>query len=156
MKKLRFLLRWPVALLGLFVRRRPDSWAIVMDRYQDFEGNLRTLAQYLLRRGDCKVYLLNHRRSFNQDLVRDCPGLILIQAGSWQELIARLRCRQVVVSHGLNSVLGIYRRLTGVRLINVWHGIPIKAMLLETDAPWLCPSLRRRAVQRLALPRSSG
>ena len=95
MKRLRSLLAWPVALLGVFIRRRPDSWAIVMDRYQDFEGNLRTLAQYLLRRGDCKVYLLNYRRTFNQSLVVDCPGLVLIQAGSRQEFVARLRCRQV-------------------------------------------------------------
>lgn len=128
MKKLRSLLRWPVALLGLFVRRRPDAWAIVMDRNQDFEGNLRTLAQHLLRRGNCEVYLINHRRSFNENLLQDCLGLVLVRGGSWQEFVARLRCRQVVVSHGLNSVLGIYGRLTGVRIINVWHGIPIKAM----------------------------
>lgn len=128
MKRLRSLLGWPVALLGLFVHRRPRSWAFVMDRHQDFEGNLRTLAQHLLRRGDCHVYLLNHRRSFNESLVADCPGLILVQGGSWQEFLTRLRCRQVVISHGFNSVLGLYRRLTGVRLINVWHGIPVKAM----------------------------
>ena len=128
MKRLRSLLSWPVALLGLFVRRCPRSWAFVMDRHQDFEGNLRTLAQHLLRRGDCQVYLLNHRRNFNESLVADCPLITLVPGGSWQEFLTRLRCRQVVISHGYNSVLGIYRRLTGVRLINVWHGIPVKAM----------------------------
>jgi CDP-glycerol glycerophosphotransferase (TagB/SpsB family) len=128
MKRLRSLLSWPAALVGLLVLRCPRSWAFVMDRHQDFEGNLRTLAQHLLRRGDCQVYLLNHRRSFNEKLIADCPGLILVQGGSWQEFRTRLLCRQVVISHGFNSVLGIYRRLTGVRLINVWHGIPVKAM----------------------------
>lgn len=122
------LLTLPTALAGLFVKRDPKAWAIIFDRRQNVEGNAFALANYLESLPDVAVTILDHRLKASPIPLAPDSRIRVVRGGTWKEWLTRLRARHVVVSDRLKPVWGPFRWLSGVRLINVWHGIPIKGM----------------------------
>lgn len=118
----------PITVAGWLSRRQPNAWAIIFDRRQNVEGNAFALARYLATLPDTEIYLIDHRLQPKPIPLDPGSKIRVVRGGSWQEIRARLRCRQVVVSDRLKPVWGPFRWLAGVRLVNVWHGIPVKAM----------------------------
>lgn len=122
------LLTLPTALAGLIVRRDPNAWAFIFDRRQNVEGNAFALANYLDTQPDVSVTIIDHRLKPTPIPLSPDSRIRIVRGGSWQEWLTRLRARQVVVSDRLKPVWGPFRWLGQVRLINVWHGIPVKGM----------------------------
>ena len=122
------LLTLPTALAGVLVKRDPKAWAIIFDRRQNVEGNAFALANYLDSLPDVSVTILDHRLQASPIPLAPNSRIRVVRGGSWQEWLIRLRARQVVVSDRLKPVWGPFRWLRDVRIVNVWHGIPVKGM----------------------------
>ena len=119
----------PVTIASWLAPREQKSWALLLDGKQRYEGNIRALAHYLSQQPDTTVYLLNHRNDQPSDIA-DCHTINVVQGGSWAEMRARLKSQHVVFTHAHSKSLlnGRYALIHGLNLINVWHGIPLKAL----------------------------
>ena len=149
MKLLDALLLPVVALAGRLVPRRPHAWCFVIDDHQTFEGNPATLATYLHKQGNVEVTLLDCRKR-NRSTLSLPEGVNVVRAGGWAELKLRLRCRQVVICHSLRPIEGRFSWLSDVRVINLWHGIPVKGMG-NMDAGFPRRNLRKKFHNRAKL-----
>ena len=149
MKLLDALLLPAIAVAGKLIPRQPQAWCFVIDDHQTFEGNPATLATYLSGQPGVEVYLLDYRKR-NRTSLQVPPSITVVAAGTWAEMQVRLRCRQVVLCHGLRPVEGRFSWLSGVRLINLWHGIPVKGMG-NMDAGFPRRNLRKKFHNRAKL-----
>jgi CDP-glycerol glycerophosphotransferase len=73
-----------------------------------------------------RTYLIDYRGQGRPDDVSEEQYVV---GGSQREVYLRLRCRYCFVSHSQRLALGKFALVRGSRLVNLWHGIPIKALL---------------------------
>ncbi|NQD38876.1 hypothetical protein HPT27_17810 [Permianibacter sp. IMCC34836] len=119
----------PITVAGWFVPRQQKCWAVLIGKTNRYEGNIRSLAHYLASQPDTTVYVLNHSIYPLPDLSA-YPAIKVVKGHTWAEAKARLHAKHVVFTQANSKVRlnGRYVLLTGINLINVWHGIPLKAL----------------------------
>ncbi|MBB3062065.1 CDP-glycerol glycerophosphotransferase family protein [Microbulbifer rhizosphaerae] len=110
---------------SLMVRPRPDIWLFYINRHQTFEGNIRALWNYCNARGEVQTYLIDYR---GEGRPADVSEAQYVPGGSRREIHLRLRCRYCFISHSQRLALGKFSLVRSSRLVNLWHGIPIKAI----------------------------
>lgn len=133
---------WIVGLLSLFWRRRNDAWTFYLTGNQAFSGNPRALLHFLYHRQPVsELYVIDDGRNDLQILIRQYPR-VRVAVTAWEKLAARLNSRFVVVSHNPSIAQHYFSRVTGAKIINVWHGIPIKGMA-NLDASFMSKTLRK-------------
>jgi CDP-glycerol glycerophosphotransferase len=112
-------------LRSLLVRPRGDIWLFYINRHQTFEGNIRALWNYCNARGQVQTYLIDYRGEGRPAGVSEAQ---YVPGDSQREVYLRLRCRYCFISHSQRLALGKFALVPSSRLVNLWHGIPIKAI----------------------------
>lgn len=117
-----------VAIVGWVSFRSDKSWVFYVTAEQSFSGNLRALFHYIYQQHkDLRLTVINKSNTDLNEYKKIYPNATFIESTK-DILFARLRCKFVVITHGIKVIRGPYRYLRGIKVINLWHGIPIKGM----------------------------
>ncbi|MCB1842223.1 MAG: CDP-glycerol glycerophosphotransferase family protein [Halioglobus sp.] len=109
--------------------RAPSKPVVILYGHQ-FSGNLRALYQQWWA-GNCdafSMYFLALDPTLAQALERD--GIATLSFGRLADLPRLASARVIVSDHGLHAMSPL-TRLTNLRFIDVWHGIPFKGFVPE-------------------------
>lgn len=135
----RVLARAPLyaagALLARVVPRSPDRW-VYGSGIGLGEGALALYDAAVARDGDARVHTWLASTAAERDAARD-RGMVSELKRSPRGLWLTLRAGVAVVTHGAGDVnrFGV----SGTRLVQLWHGIPLKKLHLDTAAALRLP-----------------
>jgi CDP-glycerol glycerophosphotransferase len=147
----RVLLRLPVYLLGALatrlVRRTPRLW-VFGSGIGLGEGAL-PLLQLARRRLDAHTRLVWLASSHDELAAARALGLDAVAKGSVRGLWLTLRAQVLVVTHGMGDVnrYGVH----GGFLVQLWHGVPLKRLHLDSPAALRSSSLTDSRLVRAVL-----
>lgn len=139
----RFIIRLVARMDALVPKRN----AVVMRGYPDIEDQCISIVKELSRRGyEGRVtWIIRNPSCSNLDMLSDCDRegvkVVFRKSTSILALLDFIRARYVLFTHGLYSQgdWGNYAPPKGKIVVNMWHGMPVKAIwrfLKETrEAP---------------------
>lgn len=127
---LTFILNFPIFILSKFIIRNPNVWVFGAWFGKNYSDNSKYLFEYVNK--NCKditaVWITNNNKTY--DLVKK-KGYKVVKtyslAGYYYTLIAK---------YGFVSVHHIdinYYASLGMKIINLWHGIPLKKILKDDN-----------------------
>lgn len=125
---MRYAGAWFVWLFGLVFRRKDNAWVFYINKSHGLSGNARSFLHFLVQSQDVQDLYVVGASSNDMALISDLYPSVKIVKGWMSELFARLACRFVVVTHNPSVSQGFFSYLSDVKIINLWHGIPIKGM----------------------------
>ena len=128
LKTSAWLLMPLLCLLGFLVKRDHEQWLIITNHKQRFDGNLRAMFDYLWRCGSRKPVLLNGADHDPVWLDSLYPGITVCNEYGISSLRWRLQAGIYVFSNGPALFDLIYGKISRRRLLNIWHGIPLKGV----------------------------
>lgn len=115
------------ALLSLIVPWRKNAVVFVTTTQNGLTGNFYALLHYALTQTKHKVILLDSARC-TDEVQWGANAPTIIQPGGFAEILLRLRHNKYVITHGHKMLRNHFALIRGVKIYNVWHGIPIKGM----------------------------
>jgi CDP-glycerol glycerophosphotransferase len=118
-----------VAAAGRKFFKRPQKPIVVLYGHQ-LSGNLKALydqwRQSHSSEFDC--YFLSLDPEYSAQLHRQ--GLRVLQCNRLRDMLMVGRCDAIITDHGLHAMSSLLR-LTDIKFIDVWHGIPFKGFVPE-------------------------
>ena len=127
----RFIFYNLLRLLSFMIKKDPGLWVFGAQGGQKFGGNPKYLFLYLTRNhsGEIRpVWLTQHKAVVNE--VRSLGGTAY-PFYSWQAIWLGLRAKVYIFSHGLTDIE--HYAIRGSKLINLWHGMPVKDISRYND-----------------------
>jgi CDP-glycerol glycerophosphotransferase (TagB/SpsB family) len=127
--------------LDPLVPLQPKQATFVAKKSFGVSGNLRVLAEALAQRSDYEVHLYYEGQldpRTHQAL--DASNIRLISSFNLASAIALASSSCIIVDHSVRDCY-ITHRKPGRRIVNIWHGVPIKR--IELAMPSLSPDRRR-------------
>jgi CDP-glycerol glycerophosphotransferase (TagB/SpsB family) len=140
--------------LGRFVVPHPRQVAFVTKARVPFGGNLRALADLMLvnKEHDIIVYCDGVIDSETRQWL-EAAGATVLSGFNLSNLLVILRSSLVFVSHSIRDAHISHRR-GGRRVINVWHGVPLKRIelhMIKEDGGGIAPSRIKQMFQNAAV-----
>ncbi len=131
-------------------RGNADARPLVLLYGHQLNGNLASL--YTALRADaaapCEVVFLTMDPAYRRELA--AAGTAVVGALGWEGVLALARARVLVSDHGLH-VMSLLPRVSSIRFVDVWHGVPFKgwdahdfAAQHAYDEVWVSSELIRR------------
>jgi CDP-glycerol glycerophosphotransferase (TagB/SpsB family) len=118
--------RLGTAAIGLADRALPAKRGVVIRTFPDFDDQGLETASALAEAGIGPLTWLSKSGEPGPAARERLPaGVRVVDAGSWSGVLAYLRARVVVHTHGLYGVPTRSRRKT---FVNLWHGMPVKRL----------------------------
>ena len=134
------------ALASLVVPRRPGTWVIGCGSGVG-EG---ALALYLEARAADPSLTITWMARNNRDLVDAAAlGIPAVPVMSWPGFWLTLRAEVIAVTHGFGDANRFGTR--GAFIVQLWHGIPLKHIHLDSAATVRAPFLPNTAIVRATL-----
>ncbi|MDF1782126.1 MAG: CDP-glycerol glycerophosphotransferase family protein [Alcanivoracaceae bacterium] len=115
------------ALLSIITPWRKNAVVFVTTPQNGLTGNFYALLHYALTQTKHKVIVLDSAQCTDDVHWGPNPPTI-IQPGGFAEILLRLRHNKYVITHGHKMLRKHFALIQGVKIYNVWHGIPIKGM----------------------------
>ncbi|MEO7121938.1 MAG: CDP-glycerol glycerophosphotransferase family protein, partial [Lacisediminihabitans sp.] len=144
----RKLLAIPLYALGgiasVVVRRRVGSWVFACGSGLG-EGAL-ALALHA-KEQDPSLSIIWLARDADELRRATAMGLPSVLRSSWQGFVHTLRAQLVAVTHGLGDANRFGTR--GAFIVQLWHGIPLKRIQLDSDVTFTGPGPLRRVLRSL-------
>lgn len=112
----------------------PNRIALVTRSNVPFGGNLRAVADELLKRGQKQVivYKDGQVRSESKRIL-EANGATVLEGFGMNNVRTLLSCETVYISHSARDA-HIGKRKKGRKIVNLWHGVPLKRIeLLMAD-----------------------
>jgi CDP-glycerol glycerophosphotransferase (TagB/SpsB family) len=95
-------------------------------------GNVRALLDHYIQSCQDEVFIVHkckEKDSFRQHIDSIYPGIKCVYYRSREAAYFRMRCPVYFITHGAGSLRkGMFKYVRGVKIINLWHGVPLKGM----------------------------
>ena len=116
-----------LASLGRYLSPRPKKPVVVLYGHQ-LSGNLKALYEQWRRAHKTEVdfYFLSLDPENSAILRRQ--GIQVLQCNRLRDMLLVGRCDAIITDHGLH-LMTPFLRLTNIKFIDVWHGIPFKGFV---------------------------
>jgi CDP-glycerol glycerophosphotransferase (TagB/SpsB family) len=146
------------ALLGNFLARfivpREGQVVFVTKARVPFGGNLRAVADEMLAAKGNRVFVYSDG-SIDDETRRslETAGATVLSGFSLAHLLAILKSSVVFVSHSIRDA-HLSRKHPGRRVINLWHGVPLKRIelhMIREDGTGIAPSRKQQMFQNAAV-----
>lgn len=99
-----------------------------IDQDQFWGGNLRAYFEYTYYKKEYKIVIINNGRTADSEIKSKYDDIIVESKITLKLLFLAMKAKFFFVTHGIKPLNGILAGVQGYKLINLWHGIPIKAM----------------------------
>ena len=115
------------ALVGILLRSfwRPKEKLVVLYGHK-FNGNIRAFAEYLkeskVNDGLYSVAYATMDPEYYKAVKAQYPDANILSMIRLKDMIAIARSSAIITTHGLHTLV-LFRKFTGIKFINVWHGI---------------------------------
>lgn len=142
-----------IAIVARKLSSKPPKPVVVLYGHQ-LSGNLQALYEgwQLSHRHSFDCHFLSLDPEYSRRLRRD--GVSVLQCNSLRDMLRAVRCDAMVTDHGLHMMSALVR-LTDIRFIDVWHGIPYKGFVPEDfrlqqryDEVWVSSNLLKRIYEQ--------
>ncbi|MEP5566524.1 MAG: CDP-glycerol glycerophosphotransferase family protein [Halioglobus sp.] len=119
-------------LLSICLRpfRKENAKPLIILYGHQLSGNLKALyEQWLLTHSDeLNCYFLTLDPEYRDKLKR--TGIEVLSSSNLKDMLCAGRCDAMITDHGLHA-MSLMVRLTSIKFIDVWHGIPFKGFVPE-------------------------
>lgn len=132
-----------IGFVSVWFPRSGNSWAFYVPGMKAFGGNARAYLDYIYSAHSEQVIYVITEPGLDLRFVEQRYPRVRVVSGFWGVAWARLRSRYVVLTHSAGVAQGYFRFVVGVKIVNVWHGIPIKGMA-NLDASFQEKVLKKR------------
>ncbi len=122
-----FLSKYVVGLLSILLKKQ-NVIVFFIDKDQAWGGNLRAYFEYVYEKNSFKLVVLNRGICSSQDIAKKYPRAIVSETVDFSVLRFALRAKFFIITHGKKPLRGLLHGIKGYKLVNLWHGIPIKAV----------------------------
>jgi CDP-glycerol glycerophosphotransferase (TagB/SpsB family) len=146
------------ALLGNFLSRfivpREGQVVFVTKARVPFGGNLRAVADEMLAARSNRVIVYSDGIIDNETKhTLEAAGATVLNGFSLAHLLAILRSSVIFVSHSIRDA-HLSRKHPDRRVINLWHGVPLKRIelhMIKQDGSGIAPSRKQQMFQNAAV-----
>ncbi|WP_263081120.1 CDP-glycerol glycerophosphotransferase family protein [Endozoicomonas sp. Mp262] len=99
-----------------------------IDKEQTWGGNLRALFEHIYQKGKFKTIIINNGITPNTYIQSMYSKTEVYSTLPKNKILDALKAKVFIITHGKKPLLGWFTGIRGYKLVNVWHGIPIKAV----------------------------